>query len=165
MARQNLTLERLKQELSYDPNTGLFSRIKPSKRPVGWKNGNGYIRIEFLGNRVYAHRLAWFYMTGAWPKFQIDHIDRNKSNNKFWNLRDVPEEINGRNCPPQPNRTGFPGVNKARNGKFCAQITIEGHSKHIGTFNTAEEAHAAFVKQTKALYGIVSEDQPIRARV
>ncbi|MEK9720323.1 MAG: HNH endonuclease, partial [Quisquiliibacterium sp.] len=79
-----LTQERLFDILDYDFETGIF-RWKKTMRASAWAGDvagdvkpNGYIRIYFDGRGYYAHRLAWFYFYGTWPKGDIDHINRKK---------------------------------------------------------------------------------------
>ena len=82
----NLTQERLKQLLHYDPETGEFSRVAKGRgyhKPVNSLYEDGYYRIG-VDRRIYmANRLAWLYMTGKWPKEIIDHRDLDKSNNIY----------------------------------------------------------------------------------
>ena len=98
-----LTAEMLRSLLSYDPETGEFRwRISRGRVSVGDIAGShpnrvGYLRI-MLGDVEYrAHRLAWLYIYGKWPELVIDHIDRNKTNNRIANLRDVSHAENMRN--------------------------------------------------------------------
>lgn len=99
-----ITQARLKELLSYDPATGVFiwKVTRNGKMKVGLPAGSidredGYVEI-CLDRRDYkAHRLAWLYVTGAWPVYGIDHIDRDKTNNRFINLRDVPHSVNLKN--------------------------------------------------------------------
>ncbi len=144
-----LTIERLKAVLHYDPDTGIFTwLVRTSNRisagsAAGSLMQNGYICISIDSRRYLAHRLAWFYMTGEWPNI-IDHEDRTPINNRWNNLRDGGQTENMLNKSIQSNNTtGFQGV--TRNGKgFMARITKRGKTTHIGSFPTAEEAHKAY---------------------
>jgi hypothetical protein len=97
-----LTLNRLKEVLHYDPASGDWKwlvrvawRINAGGR-AGTLNTLGYVAIKVDGTVYLAHRLAWFYMTGNWPQ-EIDHIDRNKSNCRWANLRSVTHAENMQN--------------------------------------------------------------------
>ena len=93
--KSNLTQEVLKEHLSYDPNTGIFTRRHSFRffnagDIAGFSNGKkNYTRIKLLGDRFLAHRLAWLYVYGTWPENQIDHINCDKTDNRICNLRVV----------------------------------------------------------------------------
>ena len=101
-----------------------------------------YICIRVKGKLNLAHRLAWLYVYGLWPKGVIDHIDGNGTNNSISNLRDVSCKINSRNQKKSSlNKSGFTGVRPyGKNGKFRAELKLKRKTLHIGVFDTAEEA-------------------------
>lgn len=138
---------KLKGRYSYDPETGLFTRLKGSGRDkigsvVKTKSVAGYIRIG-LDNKTYmAHRLAFLYMTGSWPVGDVDHKDTVRDNNKWENLRDVTKEVNGRNRSIHKNNTsGHAGVswNKSES-KWQAYIYLNGKVVGLGKFTHKEDA-------------------------
>lgn len=142
--------------LSYNKRTGEFRwRIKYSRKVVpgsvaGGRNVAGYIVIGIDGVCYYAHRLAWFYVNGQWPD-QIDHKDGDRSNNKWSNLRIATHQQNVLNAKLACNNTsGFKGVSwhKAAN-KWSAYIILNLKKKHLGLFETAEEAHQAYLKAAR----------------
>lgn len=147
-----LNQSEVQRLLYYDANTGAFTwRVKPCRRirvgqPAGATNTAGYIVIGISGKLYYAHRIAWFYMTGEWPR-QVDHRDGDRSNNAWANLRLATHQQNILNAKLAKNSTsGFKGVSWHRAaGKWSAQIYLNGESKHLGLFTTAEDAHAAYV--------------------
>lgn len=151
-----LTHERLKEIFHYDPITGIFTRkIKCGNKSAGSIAGgsrkDGYLQIGVDDGRYLSHRLAWLYMTGDLPKNHIDHIDGNRKNNAFSNLRDVTRQINLQNLKrAQKNNksTGLLGVT-AYGDRFIAQITINSKQKYIGIFSTPEEAHDAYLKEKR----------------
>lgn len=101
MKKEDLTIETLKKHISYNPKTGVFTYlqgINTGKKPK--KYCHGYITVNFLGMRISAGRLAWFYMTGRWPEpgMMIDHINRNKVDNRWCNLREVTPSENSLNA-------------------------------------------------------------------
>ena len=143
--REALTHARLLEVLFYDKQTGVFTR-KASGRVVGSDNGNGYLKISIDDTQHRAHRLAMYYVTGEWPTDQVDHIDGNRSNNVWVNLRQLNGQENTHNQrgPHKTGTTGFLGV-RAHKGRFHAVIAVDRKRKHLGTFDTAESAHAAYV--------------------
>jgi hypothetical protein len=148
-----MNAEQLRELLDYDPNTGVFvwrvSRSRTSAGSVaGSKNTHGYWQIRACGKLYYAHRLAWLYMYGTWPKDQIDHIDGNRVNNRIENLREATNTENQQNRGLSPsNISGFTGVHWAnRECKWRAQIRHQRKLHHLGFFDTPEEAHTAYIK-------------------
>ena len=120
-----LNMALLKETLSYDPEKGLFIRIKRTSNCIKaneiacrLNSFNNYRQVVFMGKTYQAHRLAWFYVYGVFPSGQIDHINRNKSDNRLVNLRDCSISENKQNSGLyKSNKSGFKGVrfNKLRN--------------------------------------------------
>jgi hypothetical protein len=154
-----LTQQRLKELLHYDPENGVFTwkvgrgNMKPGSL-AGVLSSHGYRVISIENKPQYAHRIAWLYMNGEWPTHQIDHIDGNRSNNAFANLRDVPRAVNLQNMRrAMPfGSTGLLGAHKARNGRFTSCISADGTTKNLGAFKTPEEAHAAYLSAKRELH-------------
>lgn len=148
----------LLDEIRYEPETGLFFWTKwrlgrDLLAPAGTTNKEGY-RVIVMGRKAYkAHRLAWLMQTGTWPAGEIDHINGEKSDNRLCNLRDVTKAVNLQNLrkPTARNKTGFLGVSKCRKG-FQASIKLNNKSIHIGRFDTAESAHAAYIEAKRFLH-------------
>lgn len=161
MPNQQITADRLRELLDYDRATGVFTRRVSTARRMkvgeaaGTVNSAGYVCIMLDKVTYKAHRLAWLYVNGEWPKQMIDHIDGDKANNRIENLRDVPRRINGENQKKahktNPNR--LLGVTRDnREGvkrPFMAQIVVRGVHKTIGTFETAEAAHIAYLQKKR----------------
>jgi hypothetical protein len=89
-----LTQDRLRELLDYDPDTGIFTWMvnrRGGKAAVGVvagsRNTDNYVSITVDGEEYLAHRLAFLYMTGAFPPKQVDHINTAKSDNRWCNLR------------------------------------------------------------------------------
>jgi len=150
-----ITQERLKELLSYDPETGLFVWVKRRKgvtvgNVAGHINKAGYVTIKIDQSHHMAHRLAWLFMTGSTPENMIDHRDRSKSNNKFLNLREATNKQNIENAKtPSTNKSGFKGVflttnNRYPNKPYIAKICHHGKYIHIGNYATAEDADVAY---------------------
>lgn len=148
----NLTAERLRELVDYNPETGEFvwiARGRPACRagdPCGRISRQGYheIGIEYRLHR--ANRLAWLYMTGEWPDRDVDHINRDKADNRWCNLRLATRSQNSANVAlaARRNTSGFLGVtfDKSRN-KWRAQIRIGGRKVNLGRFTDPVEAAKA----------------------
>ena len=151
-----LTAEQVRHLLHYDPDTGVFTwrnamcSQNRTGQIAGSSNGcGGYVRIGIGGHNYLAHQLAWLYMKGqTLPR--IDHRDNDRSNNRWRNLRPATRSQNAFNQQRSiRNASGFKGVSLFR-GRYRAMIKVAGKSKHIGVFDTAEQAHAAYmVEATK----------------
>lgn len=166
MATFNVSAQRLRELLAYDPLTGEFRwRVGRKRAPMGalagGKTSHGYIRIGVdMGGQQYAHRLAWLYMTGEWPSCEVDHINGDKSDNRWSNLRGVSSTINKQNKrrPQSNNKSGFLGVSLNSSRKNCpskwlAQICLPGGKRRfLGNFKTPEEAHEAYLKAKRSLH-------------
>lgn len=81
-------------------------------------------------------------MEGYLPENPVDHINRNRSDNKWNNLREVSHSCNSRNMDkPKTNTSGVVGVYLSGNKKsYCSYITINQKTVHLGTSKTFEEA-------------------------
>lgn len=148
-----LSAETLRARLDYDPQTGIF-RWRKNGDPAGCVcKTNGYVLIG-LDKRTYkAHRLAWLYVHGAWPCGDIDHINRNRSDNRIANLREATRSQNIANSTwEKPNATGLRGV-RFVGKKWSARIKKEYREIKLGLFDSPEEAHAAYVAATMQHFG------------
>ena len=143
-----ITQKRLKELFYYNKTIGIFIRIKDVGKKVkrgdlaGTLKKDGYIKMFIDGKNYYAHRLIWLYVKGELPKEQIDHINGNKSDNTFNNLREVSRSENAKNQPINTNNTsGFIGVywNKQKS-KWHSRIYIKGKCKNVGFFNNLSDA-------------------------
>ena len=154
-----LNMALLKETLSYDQEMGLFTRLKRTSNCIKanviacrLNNQNNYRQVDFMGKTYQAHRLAWFYVYGVWPSGQIDHINRNKSDNRLVNLRDCSISENKQNSGLYKcNKTGFKGV-FIKGKKFEAGIKINGKRIYLGTFGSPELAYEAYVSAAKKLH-------------
>lgn len=159
MADADLTAQRLRELLDYDPETGIFTRriFRSANAKAGDKAGalmlNGYSAISINKKSFYCHRLAWLYTNGKWPNSCIDHIDGNRLNNAISNLRDLPQRINNQNIAKARahNTTKHLGVKK-NNDKWGARIGLDGKAFWLGTFKTPELAHAAYLEAKRRLH-------------
>ena len=146
-----ITQKELKRILYYDPLTGCFIRkIATGKR---WKIGeivgtittNGgkkYLKLIINKKNYYAHRLAWLYMTGSFPKDQTDHWDGNGLNNKWNNLSEATNQINSKNHRLRiDNTTGYVGISWCKiYKKWHARIWDNKKKIHLGYFTKIKDA-------------------------
>jgi hypothetical protein len=154
---------RLKQVLDYLPLAGLFIWNNPTNRRVkkgsqaGTICSDGYVAITIDGQKYMAHRLAYLYMVGSMPEDQIDHIDRDRANNKWQNIRSCSPRENQRNTKVRLNNTsGFSGVtwHKDRN-RWRARIhNNEGVEVSLGSFVKKQDAINARLK-AEGVFGYI----------
>lgn len=149
--------ERVRQVLNYDPETGLFTwAVQKGGIPSGARAGSigadGYIAIGLDGTSYKAHRLAFVWMTGRWPTDQIDHRNGDRTDNRWGNLREATQAQNAANMRCREGRELPRGVIR-HHRRFVARIRRDGADKHLGTFATPEEAHAAWRAAARETYG------------
>lgn len=158
----------LRALLEYSPKTGQFVRLVDvsnarAGQVAGTLHKRGYLHIRVGGIIFKAHRLAFLWMTGAWPAGEVDHINGIKTDNRWSNLRDATAFINAQNHQKarSDSKTGLRGASFcARAGKFVGQIQTRGKKKTLGYFESAEAAHAAYMQAKKTLHeGFVAPDE------
>lgn len=151
-----VTHDEVISDLDYDPDSGLFkwkkrslSRFKDERSYKIWNSklsgknagtllGNGYRMISIGKDRIYAHRLAWFYVHKEWPDGEIDHVNQCRVDNRISNLRVVTTRGNARNRRRrESNLSGINGVSWSKSSKkwwaFISTI-------HLGYFSDFFEA-------------------------
>lgn len=150
-----LTYEELLDLLSYDQASGEL-RWKVKRKSVdigdiagGVRKNNGRRTIQINGEQYYASRIIWLYMTKEWPKEQIDHIDGNRDNNRWANLRDVSQAINARNRPEHRQGKKVGPSYRSNLNKWAVEIRKDNKRVYLGVFNTEEEGHQAYIKWAK----------------
>lgn len=160
MAANDLTAARLRELLHYDWTTGAFIwRIRRGPNlpgaPAGAWQRIGYLVIRLDGALYYGHRLAFLYVTGVWPQNTVDHIDGDKGNNRWSNLRDVPHVTNCANQHKAQGSAGLLGAVRNRRTKNWRAIITRGDKQvHLGTFPTAQDAHEAYLAERRKAGGI-----------
>ncbi len=149
-----LTHERLKEVLNYNSETGLFFWKRKIKnicegKPAGAHHNKGYIQLTIDCKNYLAHRVAWFYVYKEWPKDQIDHINRNKKDNRIANLRDVNNSTNQINIGTRShNSSGVTGVVRSskKHKPWAAQLHRNNKKIFLGYFDTVEKAEQQIEK-------------------
>lgn len=158
----SLTHHRLLEVLAYNESTGVFTRIGG-----GWAPGIGKaagtiervkcarrVNIYIDSQRYRAHRLAWFFVHREWPSGDIDHIDGNPINNAIANLRCVNRSVNMENQrrARSDSKLGILGVSQRSQNSFQAEIGVRGVRHRLGSFDSAEEAHQAYLTAKRQLH-------------
>lgn len=157
----SLTADQLQEYLDYDPATGEFRWAKDigCKVKQGTKAGSvnciGYVKIKINQKQYAAHRLAFLFMEGRWPNIFMDHINGDRKDNRWENLREASITQNSHNRKVRSdNKLGIKGVSyRLDMKKFQAIIIVEGKRIRLGYYFTSEEAHAAYCQAAKLYHG------------
>lgn len=162
-----LTFERASELIDYDPFTGIMkSKIDRATLKIGDVIGSinsktGYLRASIDGKEYYQHRLAFLLITGKWPTKEIDHIDENKTNNSWNNLREATRSQNESNKKKSiVNASPYKGVFFRRRNKYNPwESFIKSNNKQIylGSFPTAEEANKVYIEASIKIFGEFSQ--------
>lgn len=156
-----MTHAQLLKLLRYDPNTGHFyCRIARLGAPIGKQLGcvrYKYLYIWLERRHYAAHRLAWFYSYGHWPK-ELDHVNRNALDNRLCNLREATRSQNLYNIPAySSSSTGIKGIHRVRRatGRYWWRVRITNNTRriHLGYFKTKEEAGRVYNKAAQKYHG------------
>ena len=170
MAARIVTQEQLKSQLKYNPDTGEFTRLIPSRRvKVGDVAGGtckdcGYIFIQVCGVQCRAHRLAYVYMMGdvLASDQEIDHINGVRNDNRWGNLRTATRTQNGINTKTRTdNKSGQKGVSFRKDtGKWNARIYVGGKAVLLGDFANLDCAIAARKAAEPEFHGNFTRIEP-----
>jgi hypothetical protein len=139
------------QHIHYEKRTGQFTWLTGTHkgRKAGTLTTLGYIRIVLQGHAYQAHRLAWALVKGSLPATDVDHVNGNRADNRWENLRVVSRRENAQNRtrPNKNNVSGFLGVSAHRNGRWLAQMCDRTGAKvYLGLYHTPQAAHRAYTK-------------------
>ncbi len=149
--KATITHTRLKELLTYNPSTGKFfwntgrNNQITSGSEAGTVHRTGYVNI-IIDRKIYqAHRLAWFFINGYFPEYDIDHLNGDRQDNRFLNLRHVSTKCNMQNqIKSSRNTSGFPGVTWGKKeGKWRGQVGVNGKNISLGFYTSALEAALA----------------------
>ena len=147
-AVMQITQNILKEYFDYDDGYLVWKKNTTFRNHIGKRAGvigkNGYVYVGILGNKTLAHRLIWMYHNGEWPH-EIDHIDRNRANNRIENLRIVDRQQNNFNCGiSKNNKSGVTGVSwHSRSKKWRAHIMLDYKQISLGLYDSVQEAAKA----------------------
>jgi len=151
--KPKIDLSTLKRMLRYDPETGELrwkttrgGRVKRGSL-AGSKTSDGYLAVKIKGRIYPSHRIAWWLHEGYWPEHYIDHINGNRQDNRFSNLRAVSPRCNVQNTAKTSGTSSkYKGVCRLKSGRWMAHIQIDGKQKKIGEYDTEFEAACARLK-------------------
>ena len=154
----NQGLISIKEHLDYNPSNGLFTWLTDRKKVksgdiAGTYDKDGYLIITFNRKIYKAHRLAWFYVNGFFPQKTIDHINRNRSDNRIENLREATHLQQMKNISNSiTNKSGFPGVFWSKSAKkWQAQFSFNKRRYHVGLFDDALEASMKRIEMKESM--------------
>ena len=164
-----ISIETLRRLVDYSPETGamvwreatpdmftdgkkhsavtrcaIWNAKYPGKPALTYREpGRPYAYGDILGQKCYAHRAAVALMTGEWPDV-VDHIDGDKTNNAWSNLRSGSKSDNAKNCYLRAdNASGHPGVYwDAARGKWAVEIFVDRKKVHLGRYDDLDQAAA-----------------------
>jgi len=146
----------------YNQQTGVLTwkRGRRAGKKAGTNHGDGYLTVEVRGVAYYVHRLAWLLATGYEPQNQIDHINRDRSDNRLVNLRDVTRSVNLQNSKTfVTNKCGRKCVQyHGQSGKWRARITLNGRRFSLGLHDTADAAHEAYVRAKARMHDVPTQE-------
>jgi hypothetical protein len=141
------SIERLRQVLDYDPDTGrltwAITRPKcPKGAPAGSLRQDGYRAVSVDRCNMLASRVAWALVHGAWPTGEIGHRDGDRTNDAISNLIDAPREVHhaNRTKPDRDSRAPALGIRR-RGNRWHARYA----GLHLGAFSSIGEAFKAYL--------------------
>lgn len=158
-------IERVRELLRYEPmehGSSLVwikdcaNAIRKGTPAGGVCRVNGYGRVRIARQLIPAHRIVWALHYGEWPKYSIDHINRNRADNRIENLRLAHnnQADNAQNrSKNKNNKSGFSGVHfDAKRDRWIASISVNKRQKYLGSFLTPEEAHKVYLEAKQLLH-------------
>jgi hypothetical protein len=147
-----MLIKEIKARWDYNPTTGVLTQKAYGQgTQAGRVVKSGSVLIA--GKKVRVYRIIWALMTGEFPTQSIDHIDGNRLNNKWSNLRLASARQQSYNTVPA-NGGCYKRTDEPRNKPWRARIRLpNGKRKIIGDYSTEVEARAAYRQAAMALHG------------
>lgn len=148
---KGVTQDTIRAAFDYNPQTGQMTRCGRTT-DASFTHNAGYRAISAGDKILLVHRAAFLWMTGSIPEF-VDHINGDRADNRWSNLRAATRTLNNENIKAarRHNKSGVLGV-YARGNKWCARIVTGGTPYHLGTFNTREEAGDAYIEAKRRMH-------------
>lgn len=156
-----ISAEKLRELFHYDAETGRFTRrvfrSHNAQREAESALKTGYLSIQVNKRNLRAHRMAWLYVYGELPPkgVDIDHINGDRTDNRICNLRLASRSQNMANVGLKgTNSSGFKGVSwHKKSQRWRARIKVDYREIYLGSFDSPEEAHAAYAEAVKRYFG------------
>lgn len=162
MAKTNLTAQQVRELFDYNHVTGRLAwKVQASPRHApgsvaGSPRPDGYRVVKIAGKYWSEHRLAWIHVYGEWPAKHLDHINGDRADNRMENLREATPATNSQNRHGASTRskTGLLGVGQATRtpGSWTAKIKVGSLVQHLGSFDSPEKAHEAYLQAKRELH-------------
>jgi hypothetical protein len=152
--------EELRSAFTYDPNTGEFYYTKNNRPNVnasgraGRVAGRGYVYLSYRNRAYLAHRVAFLIVEGSWPRDQVDHINGDKTDNRWGNLRHaLPSQNQCNRARRIVSKSGTRGVYATAEGRWKAEVSFQRKVYRLGHYDSIEDAAAAYQRAVKLLHG------------
>lgn len=156
--KPEVPVARLRELFDYDAVTGVLTRridhgSTKAGDVCGCRMSDGRLCVRVDGTLYLVSRVVWAHYHGAWPKGLVDHRSGVKDQNWIDNLRDVAHVVNQQNLRKalKGSKTGLLGASPHGSG-FRAEIRVHGVKRNLGSYRTAEEAHAVYVDAKRRLH-------------
>ena len=146
--------EVILSDIVYTDDGLLFWKSSGSGRklnkPLGSKTHQGYFQTTICGRQVKVHHVVWFIHKGVWPK-SLDHIDKDKGNNKISNLREGVSINNHNRVMPLPKSKLSGAYYRKNREKWFSSIKLNKKIIGLGSFNCPGAAHMSYMRAKESI--------------